>query len=47
MGQETLGVVRDGSGDHWVGLGWVGGPTWRLCTGWGTLKEVRDGSRYP
>ena len=44
-GRETLGMVRDGSGDSWGGPGRFVGPSRRFETGRGTLWEVRDGSR--
>ena len=53
----TLGVVRDGSGDPWGGLGRVGvpsrclgcvkGPSARSETGQGSLPEDRDGPGNP
>ena len=42
-GRGTLSEVRDGSGDHWGGSGWVGGPSLRFGTGLGTLGESRTG----
>ena len=45
MGRATLGVVWDGLGDPQGGQGPVRGPSCRTGTDWGTLGEVRDGSR--
>ena len=44
MGQEYLGVVRDGSGDPRGGQGRVVGPSGRSGTGQVTLAEDQDGS---
>ena len=40
---ETLGEVREGSGDPWGGPGRVERPSWRSGTGQGSLGEAGTG----
>ena len=44
MGWWNIPVVRHEMGDPWSGLGRVGETSRRSGTGWGTFREVRDGS---
>ena len=41
-GGEVLQKVRDGLAGPSESLGWVGGPSRRSGTGWGTFRDVRD-----
>ena len=43
-GRGILGVVQDWSGAPRRGPGRVMGPSGRSRTGWGTLREIQDGS---